>query len=210
MVEVFIDESGNQGSQGKYFIIAAVVCPTNRTRFRLKRIFKKACLKYSKEDAPLPEIKSNALGFEQLQELLNKMALRPDYSLFILVADKQHLKTNLDHNLYYNYLSGVLIQRILSKYADDVRITFDARDVKQTSLTSIADYLKIKAAIDWGFKYTLQVARKDSRTVFCLQAADLVAHVAYKKYSADGNHLFGLLRPRIEKLVAFPRGKFGT
>jgi hypothetical protein len=46
MVEVFIDESGNQGKSGKYFVISAIVCSQPHSKERLKRIFKKACLKY--------------------------------------------------------------------------------------------------------------------------------------------------------------------
>ncbi len=209
MIDVFIDESGNQGTSGKYFVIAAVVCSDPHGVPRIKRIFKKACLKYGDSAGPLKEIKAHALDFMQLQSLLNKVALRPDHEIFILVAEKRHMKTNLEHNLHYNYLSGVLIKRILKKYNDDIRITFDARDVKATSLTSIGDYLKIKADVDWNFKHNLQVLRRESHAVYCLQAADLVANVAYKKYANTQTHLLNVLQPRIEAIIELPIGKFG-
>jgi hypothetical protein len=111
--------------------------------------------------------------------------------------------------VYYMYLSGVLIKKILKKYQGDIRITFDARDVKATSLTSIADYLKIKAAVDWGFKQKLEVIRKESHTMYCLQAADLIAHVTYRKYKDGHEHLLSIVMPRIEGRIEFPLGKFG-
>lgn len=208
MVDVFIDESGNQGAQGKYFVIAAIVCSESHSKYRIKRIFKKSCLKFSRTSTPLPEIKSSSLDFMQHQELLNKISLRTDHEIFILAIDKKQFKSNLDNNLQYSYLSGVLIKQILKKYNSDIRITFDQRDVKATSLTSIADYLKIKADIDWGFKHNLEVLRKDSRTVYCLQAADLIAYTAYNRYSSKREHLLKVLSPRIEKLIEFPIGKF--
>ncbi|MDB5183155.1 MAG: hypothetical protein JWO47_939 [Candidatus Saccharibacteria bacterium] len=209
MIEVFIDESGNQGKRGKYFIISAVVCSEPHSKERLKRIFKKACLKFSEDGIPLREIKSSSLSFEQLQTLLNKVALRTDHEIFIMALDKKHLKTGLGTNLDYMYLSGVLIKRILKKYNDDITITFDARDVKQTSLTSIADYLMIKAAVDWGFTHKLEVKRKESHLVYCLQAADLLTHVAYRRYADNNKHLLSIVAPRIEEIIEFPVGKFG-
>jgi hypothetical protein len=164
MVEVFIDESGNLGKAGKYFIIAAVACQDEHSKNRLKRIFKKACLSYSPTKKPLKEIKASGQTFEHLQELLTKVALRPDHELFVLAVEKKQHKTKLDNNLDYMYLSGVLLKRILKKYDDDIHITFDARDVKATSLTSIADYLMIKAEVDWGCKHKLEVSRKESHT----------------------------------------------
>jgi hypothetical protein len=209
MIDVFIDESGNQGKSGKYFIIAAVVCSDAHSKDRLKRIFKKACLEYSSSNTPLKEIKSSSLKFPRLQELLNKVAQRTDHEIFILALEKKHLKTGLEPNLDYMYLSGVLIKRILKKYDDDIRITFDARDVKQTSLTSIADYLRIKAMVDWGFKHKLEIKRRESHLVYCLQAADLLAHVTYKNYTYGQEHLLNIVKPRVEEVIEFPLGKFG-
>jgi hypothetical protein len=209
MIEVFIDESGNMGRSGKYFVIAAVVCPNSSSKNRLKRIFKKSCLKYSSTKEPLKEIKASEQPFEHLQELSNKVAQKPDHELYIIVVEKKHYKTKLDNNLDYMYLSGFLIKRVLKKYNDDIRITFDARDVKATSLTSIADYLKIKAEMDWGFKHNLEVSRKESHTMYCLQAADLIAHISYRKYKDDRRHLFDIVSPRAEEVIKFPIGKFG-
>lgn len=209
MIEVFIDESGNLGRSGKYFVIAAVVCSEAHSKDRLKRIFKKACLDYGAPRKPLPEIKSNALQFAQLQELLNKLALRTDHEIFILAVEKKHHKVDLESNLNYMYLSGVLIKRILKKYNDDLRITFDARDVKQTSLSSIADYLKIKAVMDLGFQHQLDIKRRESHSIYCLQAADLIAHITYRKYKDNHEHLLGIARPCIEEIIEFPLGKFG-
>ncbi len=209
MIEVFIDESGNLGTAGKYFIIAAVVCQDNHSKERLKRIFKKACLKYGAPDSPLKEIKGSEHDFVKLQSILTKIALRPDNEIFLLVVEKKHHKPDLDNNLNYMHLSGILIKQILKKYNDDVRITFDSRDVKATSLTSTADYLGIKAKMDWGFKHNLTVLRRESHTMYNLQAADVIAHITYRKYKNQHVHLYNIVQPRIETVIEFPIGKFG-
>lgn len=209
MIEVFIDESGTPNGTGKYMVMAAVVCSDAHSKYRLKRIFKDACLKYGTKGKPLLEIKSSLQRFDRLQELLNKVVFRPDHELFLLIVEKKHHKTGLGANLDYMYLSGVLIKRILKKYDDDMTITFDARDVKATSLTSIADYLKIKAKMDWGFKHKLEVRRRQSHKVYCLQAADLIAHVTYRKYRDGKAHLLNIAKPRIEQIIEFPLGRFG-
>jgi hypothetical protein len=209
MVEVFIDESGNLGKGGKYFVMAAVVCSNNKSKTRLKRILKKACLEFSSTNTPLKEIKSNELSFEQLQEVATKVISKADHEIFILAVEKKHFKTRLENNLSYMYLSGILSKQVLKKYDDDLTITFDARDVKQTSLTAISDYLKIKAYEDWGFKHELSVYRKESHTMYCLQAADFAAHTAYRHYKDGMKQGMKLLSQRIEKTIEYPIGKFG-
>lgn len=209
MIEVFIDESGNLGKGGKYFVISAVVCPDDKSKYRLKRIFKKACLKYSSSNRPLKEIKTNKLKFPRIQELATQIVSKPDHEIFLLIVEKKHFKTKLDSNLTYMYLSGILIKQILKSYDDDITITFDARDVKQTSITAISDYLKIKAYQDWDFKYSLDVYRKESHLVYCLQLADFASNCTYRFYTDGKKQSLNILKPRIEKRIEYPIGKFG-
>lgn len=214
MIGVYIDESGNLGKDGRYFTIAAVACHDAKAFHRIKRIFKQACLDYS-DDAtkPLDEIKTTLLKFEQKQALLNELALRPDHEIFILVADKNHLTFELSEksrNIGYNYLCGVLAKRILKKYNYGICLTFDGRTTKVTSRDSLLDYLRIKGNIEWGYKHKLEVKQADSRAVYCLQAADLLANVSYRAYRDDKKHLLNIVESRIETIVEFPFAKFNT
>ncbi|PID32031.1 hypothetical protein CR970_02680 [Candidatus Saccharibacteria bacterium] len=209
---IYVDESGNLGKNGKYFVIAAIVTDDKKAFQRIKRIMKKACLEFADEGAPpLDEIHSTLLSFTQRQDLMNKLSNRADHGIFLLVADKKHLTFELsdqNRNIGYNYLSGILVKRIIRKYDDDTCFTFDGRSTKVTSRDSLLDYLRIKANIEWGYKHTLELKQADSRSVYCLQAADLLANVSYRAYRDNRHNLLNIARPRIETIVEFPFAKF--
>ncbi len=208
---VFIDESGNLGRSGRFFTMAAIVCGCAKAATRLKRIMKQACLEYAPGDQPLPEIHATHLGFERKQKLISKMITRADHQVFILAADKRHLSFQLaaqNRNIGYNYLAGILVKGIVRKFDEDICLTFDERSTKVTSRDSLLDYLRMKASFEWGYRRRLEFCQADSRQVYCLQAADLVANVSYRAYQYQHTHLLDLLRPRIEQVVEFPYAKF--
>ncbi len=209
---MYVDESGNLGKNGKYFTIAAIAVDDKKAYHRIARIMKQACLELAPEgEKPLDEVHSTLLKFEQKQDLLNKLATRADHEIFILVADKKHLTFELsdkNRNIGYNYLSGILVKRIVRKYDDDICFTFDGRSTKVTSRDSLLDYLRIKSNIEWGYKHNLDLRQSDSRSVYCLQAADLLANVSYRAYRDDKHHLLDIAKPRIETVIEFPFAKF--
>lgn len=211
MVTAFIDESGNLGTADRYFVLAAVVCSNDSSKNRIKRIMKKACLDCSSDGKPLEEIKSSELNFTQKQKIVNKLVGKADHEVFILVCDKNHIEEHLKDkkNIIYNYLSGFLVKRIVRKYNDDVRIIFDERSTKVKSMNSLLEYLQTKVHIEWGFTKNFTVEQSDSKSMYCLQAADLVSNITFRKYERGKSHLLELLDPRIESVVEFPFAKFG-
>lgn len=214
VISIYVDESGNLGEKDRYFTIAAIACKDEKAFHRIKRIFKDACLDLSPDNSkPLDEVHSTLLTFEQRQDLLNKLSHRADHEIFLLVADKNHLTFELsdkNRNIGYNYLAGILVKRLVRKYNDDIQLTFDGRSTKVTSRDSLLDYLRIKSNIEWGYKHNLELKQADSRNVYCLQAADLLANVTYRAYRDDQQHLLDLARPRIDTVVEFPLAKFNT
>lgn len=210
MKYAYLDESGNLGKSGRYFVISAIVCEDKKSFYRLKRIMKKACLDFSENSMPLDEIHSTLLSFGQKQSLLVKLETRADHEIFTLIVDKKNAtKFKLpDKNLIYNYLSGLLTKRIIDKYDDDITLNFDSRSTKIVSRNSLVDYLRIKANIEWGYKHQLLVLQSDSKNAYCIQVADLVSNVIYRSYRDHKDHLVNIMRPSIKIIEEFPRKDF--
>jgi len=70
MLKIFVDESGNLGTQGRYFAIGALIIEDGK---RIRNIFKRHCAKER-----IDEYKNREATFPQQQELAQKMK-RIDY-----------------------------------------------------------------------------------------------------------------------------------
>lgn len=102
MKTFFVDESGDLGAKGKYFVIT-LLAPQNGKR--ISNFMKKFCTKNQ-----LHEVKSSQLGFRQKQEIFNKLCSANDYTVSYIVADKINIEGKIfeDKNLCYNYLFSFL------------------------------------------------------------------------------------------------------
>lgn len=91
MIRVFIDESGNLGRGGQYFVLAAAVFDTPQGIKRAARLIRKTQIMLAK-DKLIPiieEIKSCRLSVPQRQRILNKLVAKADIDIFYLVVDKE-------------------------------------------------------------------------------------------------------------------------
>src|SRR3989344_338973 len=97
-MQILIDESGNLGVEGRFFVIAALL-PNNPKR--IKNIVKRSCIKFGKPNSILDELKGSVLSFPQKQEFLGKLAKEDDFRCHYVVADKKHILQGLlkDNNL---------------------------------------------------------------------------------------------------------------
>lgn len=210
MITAYIDESGNLGRGGKYFVLAAVVFDTPNGDKRIKRIIKKECLRVAQEsyNVPLQELKSSLLSFQQRQRILGKITARADVDFFYIVFDKPHvtlLQTQKPKNLVYNYFAKLLTDLIFAKYNDSFRIVFDQRSTCVHSMNSLPDYIKISAFIDHpNINQNIEVFQHDSRTMYNLQAADLLAGTVYQAYCRQKRHFLRLIEDRVVKKSEFP------
>lgn len=212
MINVFVDESGNLGKGGEFFTIAAIAFnDSDKGNKRVSRLIKKSCLRFSLDDHPLKELKCNKLSFTQKQAILNKITARADHEIFYITAQKKYvalLQQNRDKNLVYNYLAGILSMEIIKKYNDDVSINFDQRTTAVASMNSLTDYIKIKAYTSGNFKHNLHVSQFDSRSMYNLQAADIIAGIINYSYMNQKKHLINLMEAHFEVKIEFPRDKF--
>lgn len=215
MIRVYVDESGNMGAEGEYFVLAAAVFKTEKSEARVRRaIRREQRLRTDGELLLVPrrEVKFSRMRFEQRQRLLNEIA-GEEVDVFYFVAYKRRcslLMAGKKKNLIYNYFSKLLMERVFRRYDDDFEIVFDQRATAVKSMNSLTEYIQISAYVDFpnltGKRVTVMQA--DSRTNFLLQAADVVAGAAAQAYSLGNRHFLEILGRRVKAIDEFPRRGF--
>lgn len=217
MIRVFIDESGNMGTEGEYFVLAAVVTKTEKTEARLKRIVRREQMTGSKGErlarTKKRELKFSKMKFPQRQRIMEKIAREKGADVFYFVAYKPKvslLSEGKGKNLVYNYFSKLLMERVFKRYSEDFEIIFDQRSTAVKSMRSLTDYIEISAYAEFpNLKgKTVSVNQADSRTNLLLQVADVVAGAGWQAYSLHNLHFLEILGARIKMIDEFPRGGF--
>lgn len=214
MIQAYIDESGNMGRGGKYFVLAAVVFDTEKGKSRAKRIIRKEQQIIAKESerSSIAEIKSCTISFPQRQRILNKIVAKADIDIFYLVVDKTQvtlLQQAKPKNLVYNYFAKLLTDEIFKRYHGDFRIVFDQRATAVKSMNSLTDYITINAYTNFNLvRNQVEVLQRDSKTEKNLQTADLIAGTIYKAYRHQQSHFLNLIGRRIVSVSEFPAARF--
>ena len=218
MIKVFIDESGDLGKGGTFFVIAAALFLTKESDKKARRIMRKERKILSRTDDKqklIPEIKSYQMNFTDRQRIINKLLRVPGFEVFFFVDKKPQtvlLQKHIDSNLAYNYFSRILLDEIFSRYYDDIEILFDERITAIKSANSLADYLKISAYTRHNYYLRkVDISQGDSRNYYNLQTADLLAGTVYRAYSRNQAHFINLLKPKIKSgLIYPPKRKFDS
>ena len=83
MKTLFVDESGDLGTKGRYFIITLFAPQKSK---RISNFMRKFCAKNS-----LQEVKASQLSFPQKQLIFNKLCSANDYTISYIVADKLNI-----------------------------------------------------------------------------------------------------------------------
>ena len=210
-MKVYIDESGNLGEKGRYFIITALI-PRNSKR--IKNIVMRSFLKFSKEIPKLKiagELKGSILSFKHKQDFILKLTKKDDFSIAYIVADKKHIipKLKRDNNLCFNYLARHLFKYIINQSSqEDIDFIIDNRSIKVASKNTLEDYIRIEAYTKWNFENEINFIYLDSRNSKNLQAVDIVSNAIYGRYYHNKKHFYKLIINRL-KSIRFPYVKFG-
>lgn len=202
MITVFVDESGDLGRGGRYFVIAIIV-PQNSKR--ISNFMKKFCARNN-----LQEVKAAQLSFVQKQEIFNRLTSANDYTISYIVADKRNIdnkKLFEDKNLCYNFLFSFLIKKTIRSANDDISILLDNHSTKVKSINSLCDYIRIKSFTQWNYRGNLHINYIDSKNSKVIQAIDVIANAIYARYEYGKNHFYGKLT--ISESIKFPQSKFG-
>ncbi|MFP3322057.1 DUF3800 domain-containing protein [Planococcus sp. SIMBA_160] len=211
-VTLHFDESGNLGSQGKYFTIACV--QTTNTK-PLKNVMKKAVLKV-KEKFPkfkgYDEIKASDSSMIIKDFFLRKIASKDGVSIRYVVADKEHVSPKLleDENLLYNFMLQFIVAEVVKdRNVKELEINLDKRSIKVASGNSFEDYIKIKVNYEFSLDVNITVNYFESHNSYAIQAADFVANAVNTKYEYGAPFCYDLLNEKIVQSELFPRRYFG-
>lgn len=203
MKTFFVDESGDLGAKGRYFVITLLAPQRSK---RICNFMRKFCAKNT-----IDEVKGSQLSFQQKQFIFNKLCIANDYTISYIVADKLNIdnkKILEDKNLCYNYLFSLLVRKTIKSTKEDITILLDNHSTKVKSINSLADYIKIKAYAQWEYSYNLSIRYVDSKNSKVVQAADVISNAIYAKYTHGKVHLYNMLT--ISESIKFPYSKFGS
>lgn len=205
-MQIYLDESGNLGEQGKYFVIACLIPPQSN---RLKNLVKRCRVSFG-DGQPLDELKGFNLTFEQRQYFLNRLVAAKDFGFAYIVADKRHLRPGLADAVCYNYLTGHLLKPIIKRANENVEIICDNRNIAVASGNSLKEYLQIKAAFEWGCGHIVTLRYLDSSECNHLQCVDVISNTVYGHYALDKSHCYRIIESQRLHGIHFPYQKFGS
>lgn len=214
MAKISIDETGNLGEGGgDYFVIAASVFETIESQKRAAKLIRKTQKRRFKFIRK--ELKFSDMDFDERQEILTEIAQLEGVKFYFIAIYKPNsaIIRKIHKNLAYNYFSGMLMDRIVSDYNEDMKVTFDQRATSIGSQNSLLEYITIRAATNPNFDKNIFVTQKDSRISKRLQFADIIAGTIGHYYKHNGNReLISIIEPQIVKCHCeeYPRANFGV
>ena len=153
-ISLFIDESGNLGCHGRFFLICAleIQCSKSKTvSRRIARLINK--YKVKKIIPKSKELKGWSIKEDDRFELIKKI-LSKDIKVRYIVLDKEKatilLKKGDDKNACYNYLVQLIVRKIIksNKYVDKINLYLDNRSVKIGNRLSLKPYLYNKLILE--------------------------------------------------------------
>lgn len=211
---LIIDESGNLGKSGRYFVIACI--DTNNAK-SLHNIIKRK-LNIAKEQFPVlsthaHEIKA-AEAYPCVKYHILECISKKDLTISYIVADLKHVKQKLfeDKNILYNYLTKLLLDRLITVKDNNttINIICDNKTTKIASGNSFKDYIKAQFVYEKGLDLDLNIKSIDSDAgdAFIVQAADYVANAIYCKYEFNNNLYINVMQKSIRHVEEFPKKFF--
>ena len=115
---VYIDESGDLGKKGRYFLLAAAVCRDDAMKKMIKNAVRTAKVSISNGGKLVEELHAVNMSYATRQYFLNKLVNIDGLRYEILIIDKKLISFELNRqtrNIAYNYFSGILVEQIVKK-----------------------------------------------------------------------------------------------
>jgi hypothetical protein len=212
-VHIYIDESGDMGFTDRsspYFVLAALIVhdplPIRRCFARLRRT------KLKKKYRELPEFKFNNSSAEIKRRILSCIASADVEICFCVLRKKQvhgHLRSQ--HQIVYNYLTGLLISKIIGKYhpAGEIEITVD-KSLNGIQREAFNQYLVFKTMeknlITAPKIPAIRIDHTDSACEPCIQAVDFVAGALHYQYREDDDTYRRIIDGKISIALDFFKG----
>ena len=211
---LIFDESGNMGTNGRYFVISCIDTTNLKALYNtMQRKIRKAQVLFPELAAlHTHEIKAKD-AYPCVKYHIAECIARKDVSISYIVADLFHVKPYLldDKNIFYNYMMKLLIECIVTKDDDIVHIIYDNHSTKVGSVNSMEEYLKLALIYEKQYDVKLIFTSMDSnaKNAYHVQAADYVANALYSHYEYKRDDYYAIYKPLFKDKLLFPISKFG-
>ncbi len=220
-VNLYIDESGNLGSQGRYFLICALDIDNSLRKSiakRAGRVIER--FKQEKNINKTKELKGYRLKELDRILLIEKILFKGVKVRYIILDLKQTtmlLEKADDKNACYNYLIQLLVKRIIEEFPniEKINLYLDNRSVKIGNRLSLKPYLYNKLVLEQlenkeNYKrIDFVINYFESESCYLIQWADIIANSLYKKYNSNINEFYNIIKPYIIYESRFPSHNFG-
>lgn len=213
---LIFDESGNLGSQGRYFVIACIDTYDQKSLHNImhkklgvaKTMFKKLAALHANE------IKAKD-AYPCIKYHILECIARKNLGISYVVADLHHVRPDLlkDKNILYNYLMRLIIEKLVTEKDNGttINIICDNHTTKVASANSFSDYIKLYLLYEKDLHLNLKIKYMDSdaKNAYIVQAADYVANALYGYYEYGDALYFSRFKYKIKNALLFPRKLFG-
>lgn len=212
---IFIDESGNLGYCGRYFVIAFIDTRNSKALHNIMHTKLGVARKLFPELAKLHtnEIKAKD-AYPCVKTHILESIVSKEVKIHYIVADLEHVKPKLltDKNIFYNYMMKILLDKIITSEDNGSRINIicDNKSTKIASGNSFKDYITLHFVYDKDFDIKLNIQSLDSNAsdAYTIQAADYVANAIWSYYEYNNDLYYNELIPRLNTVCKFPARLF--
>lgn len=211
MKYLFLDESGDFGfnpkkKNSKYFVITILFTSDKKPLENIvKKIHKNLRKKVKKlSGGVLHAVKEKPVTRKRLLKFLAEK----DISIMTIFLNKSKVYTHLqdEKHVLYNYVTNILLDRIMTKHLDkDREITLIAakRETNKFLNMGFKDYLKNQ--LKNKHKALITVEIKTPSEEKALQAVDFACWAIFRKYESGDSSYYNLIKSKIvEESPLFP------
>lgn len=220
-INLYIDESGNLGKVGRYFLICALEVDNRIKSTIIKRAGRVICRFKEKNSIPkTTELKGCGLSSSNRNELLDKIlykGIKVRYIVLDLKKTTMLLEKADDKNACFNYLIQLIVKQIIQEIPNikKINLFLDNRTVKIGNRLSLKPYLYNRLVLEQletknnVKRIEFEITYLESDHCYLIQWADIVANSLYKKYNSKEDLFYKKIKPYIIFESKFPSKNFG-
>jgi len=212
---IILDESGNLGTDGRYFVIACIDTMECKPLHNLmKNKLRQTKKIFSALGVHAHEIKA-AEAYPCVKYHILESIAQKNLTVSYIAADISHIDANLlkNKNILYNFIAKLLIDKIVTAKDTGTKINIicDNKTTKVASANSFKEYMITHLNYERTYNLDLNIMFKDSNAgdSYIIQAADYVANAIYTYYEYGIDLYKNQIDSKIHVAAHFPLGKFG-
>jgi hypothetical protein len=204
MAHIFLDESGDLGfdpkkQNSRNFVVTILATtdkkPIEKCVTRVHKSLRKKVKKLS--GGVLHSHKEKPSTRTKLLTLLNKQ----DISVMAICLNKTKVYTNLQNekHVLYNYVTNILLDRILSKRLlpslSQITLVAAKRETNKFLNDNFVTYLKDQAKQKHNIQ--IEIVIKNTAEEKGLQAVDFICWAIFKKYETEEDQYYKIIKEKI-------------